>query len=201
MRTSTVWKEEVNKGLIKYTQDVFKSFTVGGEPYEISSEAHTIQVRKPDEDLKIEKHPCITWYNTMDLPSPWRTDNNVKHPYTTSNGVEQTYVLPIPFDMYYQLDFWAKKWGHIDLMTQMWLASLPDYSMGTFFNLPVVDSNGEEMTVLCLQKDILRRRDTLTEGEKILHSTIVYAVQGHIGRDYPEYDDYIEKIIVEKERF
>lgn len=192
MKTPTVWKEEVNKALIEYTRKAVQ-FTRNGALY-----VPPVQMRKPDESLKLERYPCITWYNLMDLPNVYRTDNVPHNVYNSDTKSVATVYSPIPYDMYYQLDFWAKNWGDIDIMTQKWSESLPPFSRGLFFNLPVVDSNGDETSVLCLQKDILRRRDTLTDGQKLLHSTVTYGIQGYIGREYSESKDVVLDINVSR---
>ena len=193
MEIASVWKEEVNNALMKYTKEAVH-FKRNGEWYKLP-----VQMRKPDESLKTESYPCITWYNLMDIQNVYRTDN-VKHKYINpETGTVTEYYLPIPFDMYYQLDFWGKLFGDVDAMTQAWIASLPPFSRGEFFNLPVVDSMGNKTSVLCKQKDILRRRDTLTSGDQLYHSTITYAIQGHIGRDYQEINDIILSVNLDVE--
>lgn len=192
-KTPSVWHEEVNAGLIEYAKKYVKCHGNGGTII-----TPPVMMRKPDEELKKQNFPCITFYNTMDLRNVYRTDN-IPHYHKDDNRVVE-YYLPLPIDMYYQVDFWAEHWGQIDEMSKAWQQSLPPFSSGKFFNLPVVDSNGNKVTVLCLEKDILRRRDTLTEGMKTLHSTIVYSIQGYLGRDYPDYDNIIEKIDLSVER-
>lgn len=193
--TPTVWHAEVNAGLIEYAKKHVRCHGNTGELI-----VPPAMMRKPDEELKKQNFPCVTFYNTMDLHNVYRTDN-IKHKYfDKESGKSTDYYLPFPIDMYYQVDFWAYHWGQIDELSASWLRSLPEYSRGKFFNLPVIDSNGCSGTVLCIEKDILRRRDTLTEGEKTLHSTIVYSVQGYLGRDYPDYDNIIEDINLKVER-
>lgn len=192
-RTPSVWHEEVNAGLIAYAKQHIKCHGSGGE---IITPPATM--RKPDEELKKQSFPCVTFYNTMDLRNVYRTDN-IPHYHKAGKGAVE-YYLPFPIDMYYQVDFWAYEFGQIDEMSMSWQQSLPVFSRGKFFNLPVVDTNGKETTVLCIEKDVLRRRDTLTEGIKTLHSTIVYSIQGYLGRDYPNYDDIIENINLSVER-
>ena len=178
--TPSVWKEEINNALIAYTKKVVRWERNG------SLFVPHVQMRKPLESIKLEAYPCITWYNLMDLNNAWRTDNVVHTSVDKERGKAVEYYEPIPFDLYYQIDFWGMLWGDIDKMSQLWLQALPPYSRGTFFNLPVVDSLGNKTSVLCKQKDILRRRDTLTDGERIFHSTITYDVQAHLGRRYGE---------------
>ena len=189
----SVWKEEINKALIEYTKKVIQ-FERNGAPYDLP-----VQIRKPEESLKIERYPCVTWYNLMDLNNAYRTDNVLHHDYNSDTGEVTDYYLPTPYDMYYQLDFWAKTWGDIDVMSQKWLQALPPYSRGIFFNLPVVDSCGTETSVLCIQKDILRRRDTYTEGQKMCHSTMTYNIQGYLGREYESTIDSVLGVNIEKE--
>lgn len=195
MEVASVWKDEINRALMVYTQKAVV-LDRNGSPYKVP-----VQMRKPDETLKLEAYPCITWYNLMDLSNTDRTDN-VEYTYVNKETKEAiNYYLPIPFDMYYQIDFWGKTWTDVDNMSKKWLQSLPPYSRGKFFNLPVRNSIGNLTSVLCIQKDILRRRDTLTQGDKDIHTTITYSIQGYLGRTYNEHSGLIETVILSKEGF
>ena len=180
MEIPSVWKEEINKALIAYTKSAIQ-IVRNGSPYDLP-----IYIRQPDENLKIEKYPCVTWYNTMDLHDTYRTDITRQTYYNPETNKATQYYKATSYSIYYQLDFWAKLWGDIDLMTRAWIRSLPAFGNGKFFNLPVTDSLGNETTVFCAEKDILRRRDTYTDGQKQCHSTIVYAISGYLGREYEE---------------
>lgn len=195
MEVASVWKDEINRALMVYTQKAVV-LERNGSLYKVP-----VQMRKPDETIKLETYPCITWYNLMDLSNTDRTDN-VEYTYVNKETKEAiNYYLPMPFDMYYQIDFWGKTWTDVDNMSKKWLQSLPPYSRGKFFNLPVRNSIGNLTSVLCIQKDILRRRDTLTQGDKDIHSTITYSIQGYLGRIYNEHSGLIETVILSKEGF
>ena len=189
----SVWKEEVNLALIDYTKKIL-TYERCGKPF-----TPHVQMRKPLESIKFEAYPCVTWYNIMDLPNVYRTDN-LEHPveYNRETGKIKMAYTPTPYDMYYQIDFWGRNWGDIDEMSMVWLQSLPPYSRGIYFNLPVIDSLGNKTSVLCVQKDVLRRRDTLTDGDRIFHSTMEYSIQGYLGSRYGEESehDVIKKICV-----
>lgn len=193
VEVASVWKEEINKALMLYTKSVVK-IEREGKPYEVP-----VQMRKPDESLKIEKYPCITWYNTLDRVNVYRTDNVERTYYNPETGEVVNYFPPEPVDLFYRIDFWAKLWGDIDAMTMKWLQALPPYSRGAYFNLPVIDSLGNKTSVLCIQRESLRRSDTLTEGQKLLRSTMTYRIQGYLGREYKEHDDVILSVDVETE--
>lgn len=196
MEVASVWKDEINRALMVYTQKAVV-LDRNGSPYKVP-----VQMRKPDETLKLEMHilvllGIILWT----CQTPTRTDN-VEYTYVNKETKEAiNYYLPIPFDMYYQIDFWGKTWTDVDNMSKKWLQSLPPYSRGKFFNLPVRNSIGNLTSVLCIQKDILRRRDTLTQGDKGIHSTITYSIQGYLGRTYNEHSGLIETVILSKEGF
>ena len=114
MEVASVWKDEINRALMVYTQKAVV-LDRNGSPYKVP-----VQMRKPDETLKLEAYPCITWYNLMDLSNTDRTDN-VEYTYVNKETKEAiNYYLPIPFDMYYQIDFWGKTWTDVD-NSRSWL--------------------------------------------------------------------------------
>lgn len=162
--SANVWFEEVNTGLLKEIKNTVKVKNSSGLLIALDDDA--IVVRKPEEDFKLEKDPCISIYNLTYAYDPFRHNPSP----VVVDAKEDTVTLEetaIPFNLMYQIDFWAKYQTDMDCMTRTWLRS--HYRQ---FNLPVVDDGGTERTCNCLSRGSIVKSDLVLEGERLYHSII-----------------------------
>lgn len=187
MMSESVWFEQVDTALINYIQEIVKLPSSSGVL------SVPVKVRKPDEDFKIEEYPCITLYNLYSVRDEVRY-----YPDTVvvERDVENRKLIEeksaIPYSLFYQIDFWARKQSQMNDMTRMWLGHHPDKS----FNLPVIDLSGNNRDCFVLMTDDLKKSDFLTGTDRTFHSVLTYRVwveiderirtEGHLITEIPE---------------
>lgn len=179
--SESVWFEQVDIALIDYIRSIVKLKDSNGILKPVP-----VKIRKPDEDFKIEEYPSITLYNLYSVRDEVRYFPDsivVDRDFTRNKLIEEKGA--IPYNLFYQLDFWSRQQSDMNDMTRIWLGNHPDKS----FNLPVKDMAGNDRDSFVLQTDDLRKSDFLTEHDRTFHSVLTYRV-------WVEID---EKIRVEKD--
>ena len=166
--SESVWFEQVDVALINYIKGIVKLPNDNGVLTPVP-----VKVRKPDEDFKIEEYPCITLYNlysTRDELRYYPDKVVVERDYEKNKLIEERGA--IPYNLFYQLDFWSTKQSQMNDMTRMWLGHHPDKC----FNLPVKDLSGQNRSSFVLMTDDLKKSDFLTETKRTFHSVLTYRV-------------------------
>lgn len=164
--SANVWFEEVNTGLLNELRKTVKIKNASGLLVSLNDEAFV--VRKPEEDFKFESYPCVSIYNLDYKHDPVRYNPS---PVKVSANIENGFVTledpAVPFNLSYQLDFWAEYQTDMDCMTRTWLKS-----HFRQFNLVVVDDGGTKRTCNCLMKGSVVKSDLVLNGERLYHSII-----------------------------
>lgn len=180
MPSESVWFEQVDEALIAYIQNIVKLKNSNGVLSPVP-----VKIRKPDEDFKIETYPSITLYNLYSVRDEVRY---YPEPVVISRDEANATLIEeqsaIPYNLYYQIDFWARLQSHMNDMTRLWLGHNPDRC----FNLPVKDLSGNDRSSFVLLTDDLKKSDLLNGTDRTFHSMLTYRV-------WVELD---EKITVEK---
>lgn len=164
--SANVWFEEVNVGLMKEICKHVSIRDTSGKITPIPDSA--VFVRKPEEDFKSEVFPCISIYNKTYEHDPIRYD-----PVPVKLGVDQNTKkieleeTAVPFNLFYQIDFWARYQEDIDYMTRTWL--LRHFRQ---FNLDVVDDGGTKRSCNCLQNGQIVKSDLVLNKERLFHSIL-----------------------------
>lgn len=164
--SANVWFEEVNIGLLNEIKDTVRYKNANGVLVELQDKA--LIVRKPEEDFKLEVFPCVSIYNLNYRHDTLRYNPT---PVKVGENLESKQVIledpAVPFNLNYQIDFWAKYQTDMDCMTRMWL-------MKHFrqFNLRVVDDGGVERSCNCLSQGSTVKSDLVLNGERLFHSLI-----------------------------
>lgn len=168
--SANVWFEEVNTGLLKEIKRTVRIRDSKGSSVVLDDKA--LVIRKPEEDFKFETFPCVSIYNLTYghqpiryNPNPVRVgEDNVNHKVIFEDPA-------VPFDLEYQIDFWARYQEDMDYMTRTWL--IKHFRQ---FNLPVIDDGGNERTCNCLQIGSVTKSDLVLGGERLFHSIIKYHI-------------------------
>lgn len=166
MPSESVWFEQVDSALISFIKSKINMYNNEGVLYSIP-----VSVRKPDEDFKIEQYPSITIYNTSSRFADERYDREAKIAYRSGNGKVQLEDLALPYDLFYQIDFWSRTQTEMNEMTRLWLGKVPKY-----FNLAVKDMSGIIRDCFVLQRSDLVKDDYLQGYDRTFHSTITYRI-------------------------
>ena len=178
---SSIWKEEVDIGLINEIFNTVRVPNSKGILVPLSSKEKQVLVRKPEEDFKPEKYPCVSIYNTGDNFSTDRYNPN-KIKKRLPNGVMKLEDSAVPFDLTYNIDFWARYQTDMNAMTKEWLKH-----HFRQFNLLVIDDGGNEVYVNCLRSGNARKSDLISGGERLFHTIISYRIWVEI-KDETQYN-------------
>ena len=177
----SIWKEEVDIGLINEIFNTVKVPNAQGVLVPLASKEKQVLIRKPEEDFKPEKYPCVSIYNTGDNFSSERYNPN-KIKKRMSSGIITLEDSAVPFDLTYNIDFWARYQTDMNAMTKEWLKR-----HFRQFNLLVIDDGGNEVYVNCLKVSNPRKSDLMSGGERLFHTIISYRIWVEI-KDETQYN-------------
>ena len=168
--SANVWFEEVNIGLLEEIKNTVRVKNSKGVLKALKDEA--LLIRKPEEDFKLEVFPCVSIYNLSYKHDPVRYNPSpVMVEEDEKNKVVVMEDSAVPFNLDYQIDFWAKYQEDMDCMTRTWLSK-----HFRQFNLKVVDDGGVERTCNCLIQGSVAKSDLVLNGERLFHSIIKYQI-------------------------
>lgn len=168
--SANVWSEEVERGLKQEILNTVFYLTDTGIKAPLTEDM--VFVRDPEEDLREEQIPCVTitpLYNRFDArrynPNPViMSRNDEENLLTMQNSA-------VPFNLFYQIDFWSRYKEDINLMTSTWLRK-----HFRQFNLKVVDDGGTERSSNVIVNESLRESDLLKNQKRLFHSIISYVI-------------------------
>ena len=153
--SANVWSEEVERGLKQEILNTVFYLTDTGIKAPLTEDM--VFVRDPEEDLREEQIPCVTitpLYNRFDArrynPNPVIMSRNDEENLLTMQD------SAVPFNLFYQIDFWSRYKEDINLMTSTWLRK-----HFRQFNLKVVDDGGTERSSNVIVNESLRESDLL----------------------------------------
>lgn len=164
--SANVWFEEVNTGLLQELKNTVRIKDINGVLVALNDKA--LIIRKPEEDFKLEIFPCVSIYNLN-----YRHDLLRYNPSPVKVGEDSENKLliledpAVPFNLNYQIDFWAKYQTDMDYMTKTWL--IKHFRQ---FNLKVIDDGGVERSCNCLTQGSIVKSDLVLNGERLFHSLI-----------------------------
>lgn len=168
--SASVWFEEVCTGLIQELKKSVRYNNTNGEL--VTLDDKSLMVRKPEEDFKFEKFPCVSVYIVDYKHDPLRyAPEPVVVARDVNNNIATLEETAIPFNLTCQIDFWSRYQVDMDVMTRTWL-------MKHFreFDLPVVDSGGTERTCDCFTQGSIVKSDLVLNKERLFHSIIKYQI-------------------------
>lgn len=175
--SESVWFEQVDTALIRYLKDVVKIPNRAGEIISVP-----VEVRKPDPDFKIEVYPSITIYNLYDRYSVKRQGHRIN---VVSRNIEKSRLVTercsVPYDLYYQIDFWSQTITDMNNMSRKWLSTVP-----RFFNLSVKDMSNNVRSVFVLKTDDFKKSNYISENQRCFHSYVTYKVQVELDENIRE---------------
>lgn len=168
--SANVWSEEVERGLKQEILNTVFYLTDTGIKVPLTEDM--VFVRDPEEDLREEQIPCVTitpLYNRFDArrynPNPVIMSRNDEENLLTMQD------SAVPFNLFYQIDFWSRYKEDINLMTSTWLRK-----HFRQFNLKVVDDGGTERSSNVIVNESLRESDLLKNQKRLFHSIISYVI-------------------------
>lgn len=168
--SANVWFEEVDRGLLAEIRNSVKYLDDKGLIVPIREDM--VFVRDPETEFTEEVFPCITFTNINDMFNPKRYHfGDVKVGEDESGKQAIMEKTAIPYDLTYQIDFWARYREDINTMTRTWLVN-----HARQFNLSVIDDGGNERTCNVLMKEGLKESNLLAEQKRLYHSIVSYTI-------------------------
>lgn len=160
--SGSVWCEEVDTAFLSF---ISNNISVNSLP------AKAI-VRKPEEDFYTAELPVVSIYHLNSLFSPYRfsPDDEV----VSRNIANKSLVMEktcLPYDMYYQVDFWADYVTDINTMTRQWLIATRNQ-----FNLNVISDTNESRQAYVLPITSIIKSDEIEDYKRLFHSYCRYRI-------------------------
>ena len=180
LKSESVWFKQVDSALLTYISSLFpKLYTF---------------VRKPDEDFKIEKYPCIGIYALSYIRNPLRYNGNKL---TKLEFLEEDSFLilekpAVPYDLTYQIDFWSLTQESMNNMTRIWLGNCPE----GYINLDLEDFSGNRRNSFMRQVGSITKSDLLNGSDRIFHTILTYNIWVEIDERITTKKHYIKTIDV-----
>lgn len=170
MSNSSIWFEEVDTALVNLIQKVVKLKTPNGVV------PCPVVIRKPEDDFKIEQYPCISIYLLNAQIDKERLDDVYL---TVDKDIDNHVIISekgaIPYNLFYQIDFYTQYQTDINNITSQWLAFAR-----RDFNLELVDMEGTERNTFVLQTEDLFRSDLLNGNSRIFHAVVTYRIYAEL---------------------
>lgn len=161
--SESVWFEQVDIALVNLLSNLIR---IDGKPVKVV-------IRKPDDDFTTEDYPLISVYNLYDRFSVSRYS---PEPVVVSKDEKSNSLLveesALPYDLFYQIDFWANLQSDMNSMTRQWKS----YSK-MWFNLDVTDESGNPRSCFVLSQNDFNKSDLLSGGKRLFHSFGTYKIQ------------------------
>lgn len=162
----SVWLTEVDTALLQLIPTIAKYYDEEGEEAPAD-----VMVRNPEGTFKIEKFPSVSIFNYDQIFASYRyVKEEVLVGFDLENGDAIMEKPAIPFDLYYQIDFWADYQEDINEMTRRWLGKIPKNSV-----LEVVDTRGT--TRYCNMELVdFANADYVKGDDRIFHRVYSYRI-------------------------
>lgn len=168
---STIWYEDVDNGLVNEILKCIKYIDrKTGLPVALPKD--NIILTKPEDEYKDEVYPSVHITHLFESHDKNRYNPNqliVGRNY--EENVAQMKDSPVPFSLFYQLDFYSKFQTDINTMTSSWLKK-----HFRQFNLKVTDSDGDEVTINVMVNENMKSADYLEGYERIYRRIISYRI-------------------------
>ncbi len=168
--SSNVWYQEVDMGLVNEIRSSVKYINESGE--EVAIKPKAVWVRDPEEEFKEENYPCVTVSSLYDRFDPKRWSINPS--FIGIDKPNNQIILQdpsVPYNLFYQIDFWARYKEDINCMTRTWLQN-----HNRAFNLTVTDDGGEVRSCNAIKNEDMKTSNLVKVGKRLFHSFISYSI-------------------------
>lgn len=163
--SANVWFEQVDAGLLEELKNTIRIKSNG---VTVTLPDNAFIIRKPEEDMKFETFPCVSIYNKSYKHDPVRYDPiPVVVSEDKTNNRAELEDPAVPYNLSYQIDFWARYQTDMNEMTRTWL--LKHFRS---FNLSVVDDGGNERSCNVMVDGSIIKSDLVQNKERLFHSIV-----------------------------
>lgn len=160
----SVWLEEVDRALLGLIPTVVKYFDEEGEIQEVDT-----FVRNPEGEYKVESYPSVTIFNYNQIFASYRYDHE-EQVVDIIDGVAVIEKPALPYDLFYQIDFWSEYQEDINEMTRRWAGNVEERGV-----LEVVDTEGNTRYSVMELIDYANI-DHIDGDERIFHRAYSYRI-------------------------
>ena len=179
--SESVWFEQVDSALMKLLRTVIQ---IDGKPVKVV-------IRRPDEDFSEEDYPLISIYNLYDRFSKERYS---KESITVFRNTDNNYMVleesALPYDLFYQIDFWANLQSDMNSMLKQWKSSAPFW-----FNLDVLDESENHRSCFVVSQNDFSKNDLLKNGKRLFHSFGTYKIQVELDENNQSVEPMVTRAI------
>lgn len=176
---ASVWYEQVDKGLIDFIK----------EKIDAEEEGITVRPRQTNEGNKTEEK-AVSFFSYDEVLAEYRMRRFDEVGEKDKDEGEAEMLKPlIPYDLFYQVDFWARSVYDINEMIRKWEGRVEKHNL-----LPVLDIDGNERDIKMERVDFANA-DYTKNGEVRFHRTFTYKIKVELD----ERDSYVVPLVEEVE--
>ncbi len=188
----SVWLAEIDNSLINTIKTIVKTMErVNGEIVPVPVDAF---VRNPEGVVQIAKYPCVTIFNYDVRFAGNRFDPSLIRGQRADGRI--TLEQPaLPYDLYYQVDFWAKYNEDINEMLRRWHGTI-----GKNHLLEVLDTEGNQRFSSMTRVDSANA-DYAKGDQRIFHRVFSYKIWVELDERLPIQVPYATAVQVDKVQF
>lgn len=165
--SGSVWYPQVNKALKDLIPTIVKRYNKEGILVAVPT-----FVRTPESEFKSEKYPAVTISSYDESFANYRYDERkviVSKDLETGIGILEDGAKP--YDLYYQIDFWAQYQEDIEEMVRRWCEKFVKFNV-----LQVKDSLSNTRNCLMQLLDIGKADIVKNKDERIFHRIYSYLI-------------------------
>lgn len=176
----SVWNEQVDTALLKLIEKVVRYTNEDGV-----KSIPSVLVRHPEGEFQIETFPTVSIYNYNQVFSKIRHDeqarpNMVYFDNNTKVAIEKP---ALPYDLFYQVDFWSEYQTDLNDMTRTWIANVEPRT-----TLEVVDTEGNTRHCVMYLEDMANMVEK-EENINILRRVYSYRIWVELDEREPRIED------------
>lgn len=163
----SVWNEQVDKALLDLLKKVVKYSDENGE-----KTTPSVLVRNPEGEFQIKTFPSVSIYNYNQVFSKIRHDEFARTHREYSEDLKTVTIErpALPYDLFYQIDFWSEYQTDMNDMTRTWLANVEPRT-----TLEVVDTEGNTRHCVMFLED-MANIDEKEDNTNIFHRAYSYRI-------------------------
>lgn len=173
----SVWYPQINKALKELIPSIVKAYSPTKELIPVE-----VVVRNPETEYKIEKFPCVSIFSydeRFDIGRYLDVDKVI-----VERDIERGKALveapAKPYNLFYQIDFWAKYQSDIDIMTMTWANTFTKHNV-----LKVKDTLNNLRECYMRQLGYAVADEVREKRERIFHRVYSYEIWVELDETQP----------------
>ena len=190
--SSSVWVEQVDTALEEYLPTIVKAYNSSSVLVPVG-----VILSTPESEFSTRVYPIISVHMYDHAFDPSRL-SGVDSEYSRDSDsilMEKPYL---PYNLFYQIDFWTIYVEDMNEMTRRWLGNIPKN-----FVLPVKDTSNNDQSCICIStgksptEKVLKKnvfKTGIGEEPRLFRTSFMYKIQVELD-ERPKETKYMVKII------